>query len=186
MTLRLWNPSILAMTIVGGALAAVGCGQADSPATSPGVEETAVEEALTAVQDCQAEARSCVPDAIGVTATCDEQLHACLSNAAAAKHPQGDAAVVHPRDDAAPEEEDDHDGGRIHEAGDSGVHPRPEQADGAVAPPKPAATDGGSSLGASVGSCIEALKTCLATDEPARRCAAGVVACLSALHQARK
>ena len=181
MTLPFWNMSALAFGIAGGALSAIGCSLPETAAESPATTDMSADQAVSAVHDCQQQARSCAKDA--AANTCEADLRACLSNAGTT----GDGGARHERGEGGRSIEDD-------EAGNPS--PRPPRDDAEAPDPKDLSDaevkshDGGAPHvpsvvadgGSPVLACIHDLRACLATARKPFQCAEEAVACLTQRH----
>ena len=157
--------SILLLGTVSAALSAAGCsGGVNDPAPSA----TTVDEALSAVKTCQAQARACPAD--GGASSCEDQLRSCLMSAlpkaggrtgqkmpdasgVSPVSPQNDAGASHP---AAP----------------------PTAASAASATPRATDVDSAKLV------CIDAMHTCLGSAAPPSACAHQAHACLTGARDA--
>jgi hypothetical protein len=163
---------------VAQSLLAFGIGWAATfvPGCAPGVigsdptETVTNEEALVAVQMCQAQARTCVSSGTG--SSCEDDLRACLSSSlpagAPADHPTRDAGHPDPDDDdAEPPDPANRDAGRPL---------LPDAAANALTRPVGSAEAGAAAL-----SCVNALRTCLASPAKPSTCAETARQCLSGM-----
>jgi hypothetical protein len=194
------QPSVLALGVTCVSVFGQGCGQSiDSPQSS-GPADLGAEEALRAIENCQALARDCFVTSDAVA--CEEQLRACLLSSlpdagGPTPHPERDAATPpphperdagsppHPDPDAGPPD-DDHDrdaGGTTPPrdgsppsdppSHDAGIRNLPDAAKGALN--DPVGNDGGPA----VLSCVNELRACLATGARPSTCAEDSRVCLS-------
>jgi hypothetical protein len=194
------QPSVLALGVTCVSMFGQGCVQSvDSPQSS-GSGDLSAEEALRAIESCQAKARDCFANSDPVA--CEEQLRACLLSSlpeagTPPPHPERDGATPppppprdagappHPDPDAGPPD-DDHgpDAGRPTPprdgappsdppSADAGIRTLPDAAKGALTDPV------GNDAGPDVLSCVNDLRACLATGARPSTCAEDSRVCLS-------
>jgi hypothetical protein len=165
----------LALAVAWAALLAEGCGAGVVGPESSGTTATD-QQALLAVRTCQAQTSACM--ASGGDSECEDELRGCLSSSL--RHDGGspeervsdEAGKGEPDEDANPEPKETEDSGR-RELPDAEVsaHTKPV---------------GRADAGSAVLSCVDALRTCLASSAKPSTCAEAARTCLTSAHDARK
>ena len=186
------EPSVLAMGVACASTFGQACGQSPDATESPRSADLGTEEALRAVESCQAQARDCFAthDAI----VCEEQLRSCLLSRlpdAGTPPPRSD------RDGGPPGNDHARDGGKPTPPRDGAPPSDPPSRDGSAPPDRPAPdaahrmlpdaargalTDPvGNDGGPAVHSCVNDLRACLASGTRPSVCAEESRVCLSDL-----
>jgi hypothetical protein len=155
------EPSVLALGVA-CALFGLGCGQAQGESESPRPADLTTENALRAVESCQAQARDCFMRGVDAN-VCEEQLRSCLLSPL----PEAGTPPARPaRDGGTPPD---------HPSPDAAHRTLPDAAKRALT--DPVGNDGGPA----VHSCVNDLRACLASSAKPSVCAEESRLCLSAL-----
>jgi hypothetical protein len=187
------EPSALALGVACASVFGLGCGQAQGESESPRPTDLAIENALRAVESCQAQARDCFTSG-GDANVCEEQLRSCLMSLlpeagtppprperdggpAENDHGRDGSRPMPPRDGAPPSDPPSPEGGTPpdHPSPDAAHRTLPDAAKGALT--DPVGNDGGPA----VHSCVNDLRACLASSAKPSVCAEGSRICLSDL-----
>ena len=168
----------LALAVTWAALLAGGCEAGVVSPESSGTTSTD-QESLLAVQACQAQARACMSSGGG--SACEDKLRACLSSS------------LPPDMDSTPERVS-HEAGRSEADEDAhATHPEPAEKPDAGRPALPDAAVsaltnpvGRADAGPAVLSCVDALRSCLASAAKPSTCAETARGCFTATHDTRK
>jgi hypothetical protein len=165
----------LALAVTWAALLAEGCEAGMVSAESSGTTATD-QEALLAVRTCQGQTRACMESGGG--SECEDKLRACLSS-----------SLRH--DGGSPEERVSHEAGKGER--DEDANPEPEEREDAGHRELADAAEGThtkpvgrADAGSAVLSCVDALRSCLASSAKPSTCAEAARTCLTSAHDARK
>jgi hypothetical protein len=190
---RWMEPSALALGVACASVFGLGCGQAPGESESPHPTDLTTENALRAVESCQAQARDCFTSS-GDANVCEEQLRSCLLSLV----PDAGTPPARPeRDGGPPGNDQGRDGSKPTPPGDGGPPSDPPSPDGGTPPDHPspdaahrtlpdaakgALTDPvGNDGGPAVLSCVNDLRACLASSAKPSVCAEEDRICLSGL-----
>jgi len=182
----------LALAVTWAALLIGGCEARSVSPESSGTTATD-QEALLAVQACQAQARACMSSGGG--SACEDKLRACLSSSLPPDVDSTPERVSHEagRPEADPERAS-HEAGQPEADEDAHpAHPEPAEKPDAERPelPDPAVSAltnpvGRADAGPAVLSCVDALRSCLATAAKPSTCAETARGCFTATHDTGK
>jgi hypothetical protein len=166
----------LALAVTWAALLSGGCGAGVVSAESSGTTTTD-QESLLAVQACQAQARACMSSGGG--SACEDKLRACLSSSlppdvdSTPERVSHEAGQPEAEEDAHPEHPDPEPA----EKPDAGRRALPDAAVSALTNPV-----GRADAGPAVLSCVDALRSCLASGAKPSTCAETARGCFTAAH----
>ncbi len=170
-----------------------GCTQ-PTDGSSEQISDQSIDDALRAVQSCQAAHRACVAD--GSATNCEDDLRACLAalipDAGGSPSMHGGPDAGHPAEHVAPDARahgdnpgDDEDQGEDEGDAESNKRDggRPSLPDAAAHGQDPRVDHDG---GPGALTCVDQLQSCLGTATPPSSCAEAARSCLAGMHDGGK